>query len=353
MRFLLLVIISLVANFQVSQACSASSIATGLAKENALASTVNGYGATDVKSHVEGQLSQISYGAKDGEGTLYCVDARADSPVVGTPGGDLAEFAAGIFVYMNMTSTTPTAENVQQLLKEFIAAKITTSRPFYYHTDDTRVNRAYTNIGTRLSQAKPTTMPVNGPPAADKAVRIDELSQSYAQGCGHLRLMINDSTASQYGLPSNAVPRFVIQALYQEFWAASAADKAKYLLVTKLGPLVRKAIAIVTNKGPGCHQDILLIFVYSPNAATAFRKNVLTDFFVKKSSNLNAEAFNTQLNALLTTQLGATLTLLDPANKINLISVDVTTASNSASSAALQFGSFSCIALALFSLFSF
>jgi hypothetical protein len=93
--------------------------------------------------------------------------------------------------------------------------------------------------------------------------------------------------------------------------------------------------------------------VYSPNAATAFRKNVLTDFFVKKSSNLNAEAFNTQLNALLTTQLGATLTLLDPANKINLISVDVTTASNSASSAALQFGSFSCIALALFSLFSF
>jgi hypothetical protein len=82
-------------------------------------------------------------------------------------------------------------------------------------------------------------MPLNGPPAAEESVWLDELSQSYAQGCGHLRLMLNMS--STYGLSDPIVPREVIKSLFQEFWTATPADKAKFSIVTKLGPLVGKS----------------------------------------------------------------------------------------------------------------
>jgi hypothetical protein len=131
---------------RVSDACSAESVVTSVAGgANPASRLADAFSAGDVKSHVSGQLSEIPF-FKDGKSTLSCVDARADSPIVGTPGGDLAEFAGAVYVYLNSTNTPPTSTVVRQLLKDFMATETSASRPFYYHTDDTRLNMAYTNI---------------------------------------------------------------------------------------------------------------------------------------------------------------------------------------------------------------
>jgi hypothetical protein len=231
-----------------------------------------------------------------------------------------------------MTAQKPSFEVIHSLLKDFMAEQISSSRPFYYHTDDSKINKAFTNIAARTGKARPTTMPVNGPPEAEKTIWLQELSTSEVQGCGHLRLMI--SMPQTYGLPDATVPRELIKALYQEFWAA--ADKSKFQIVTKLGPLVGKAIAIVSNAGPVCKGSSPAIepntfgssvFVYTPNAAKAFRKIVLTEFFAKKNEAIskNKDAFASAVDALLDKQLGATLVNLSPANAINLIAVNVAT----------------------------
>lgn len=45
--------------------------------------------------------------ALDGTSMLGCVDSRADEATFGTPGGDLAELAMGLYVYHNLTNRAP------------------------------------------------------------------------------------------------------------------------------------------------------------------------------------------------------------------------------------------------------
>jgi len=178
-----------------------------------------------------------------------------------------------------------------------------------------------------------TSFPVNGPPASETTAWMNELTASYAQGCGHIRLMI--ANFSVYGLTSDIVPKTVIQVFYEEMWKASAADKAKYNFQVKLGPLIGKAIGIVSNGGPSCagyspavYPSNLgsTIFVYHAGAVGTFRKNILTPFFVgQQGSNLNNDTFYNSLMSLQTTQLTSTLTLLSPANAISLFSMTVNT----------------------------
>jgi hypothetical protein len=71
------------------------------------------------------------------------VDSRAEfpsaTPVLQTPGGDLAELQAAIVIYHRMRGTNATAKSVDHIFKAFMASKyITTSRPFYYHTAESR-----------------------------------------------------------------------------------------------------------------------------------------------------------------------------------------------------------------------
>jgi hypothetical protein len=96
---------------------------------------------------------------------------------------------------------------------------------------------------------------------------------------------------------------------------------------------LEKAIAIVTNKGPDCTDSSPAVepnffgssvFVYSPNSADAFRKNVLAPFFAKKNASIDATAFYNKLKSLLDGQLGSTLVNLSPANAIDLVSVEIT-----------------------------
>jgi hypothetical protein len=309
-------------------------------------STPGFYTTAEVSDHV----NQVIFGKlgryiKDGSSSLSCVDARSDDPLIGTPGGDLAEFAMGLYVYNSLTNNVQNYTSVQLLFRKFMDQHISASRPFYFHTDDSRLKQVFTAVGNQLNQIV-SILPIYSAPASSAAsVWLTELVKSYAQGCGHIRLMID--SPSLYGLSNANIVQWLIRAFYEELWAAdTSAKRAKLSFVVKLGPLQGKAVAVISNSGGNCSGYSPAIppnlggsslFVYTPSAATAFRTNVMLPFFASQGgSGWNSSKFQTDVDSLFNTQLGATLAQLVPANQSSIISVGVKTADAASANTAQQ-----------------
>ena len=292
------------------------------------------YNPAQVSAHMNQVMaSNLDRYVRDGTSTLSCVDARSDDPVIGTPGGDLAEFAIGLHEYNVSTHMVQTYEDVQTLFKNFMDRHISDTRPFYFHTDETRLKQVITNVSSIRGQTF-TILPHRTPPAAEAAVWVAELVKSYAQGCGHIRLMID--APSTYGLRDARIIQWLIRAFYEELWAADTdAKRAKLSFVVKLGSLTGRAVAIVSNKNGTCAGFSPAIppslggstlFVYTPSAASAFRSQVMLPFFANQGpAGWNTTSFLSNMDNLFGVQLTATLTNLDPANKCSLVTVEVTT----------------------------
>ena len=292
------------------------------------------FNPTDVSKHMNFVMANnLDRYVQDGTSTLSCVDARSDQPLIGTPGGDLAEFAMGLYIYHSLTNKVQDYSSVQILFRLFVSQHVSASRPFYFHTDDTRLRQVFTAVSSQLNQ-NVAILPSRTPPAAELNVWVTELVKSYAQGCGHIRLMID--SPSTYGLADAKIIQWLIRAFYEELWAADTdAKRAKLAFVAKLGPLQGKAVAIVTNKQGSCSGYSPAIppnvggsslFVYTPSAVTAFRNKVMSPFFAAQgAAGWNEAQFQSKVGELFNTQLGATLAGLSPANQCSLISIDVTT----------------------------
>jgi hypothetical protein len=331
---ILLVLVSPCA-VRVASGCSASSAeVTYVANKNA----PGFYTLTEVNDHIDWVISNdLARYFKDGTSTLSCVDARSDDPVIGTPGGDLAELAMGLYVYHTLTNKVLNYTNVQALFRQFMDKHISSSRPFYFHTDDSRLKQVFTAVGTQLNKTV-SILPHRTPQPAALNVWVSELVKSYAQGCGHIRLMID--SPGTYGLSDANIIQWLIRAFYEELWAAdSYAKRSKLAFVVKLGSLQGKAIGVVSNKptpkctgfSPAIPPNLggSSLFVYTPSAAAAFRSDVMLPFFASQgATGWNATQFQTGLDGLFNTQLGATLTLLSPANNASLIGINVVGSTN-------------------------
>ncbi len=313
--------------------CSADSASTSYALNKNQPGFFN---PNQVKSHFDFvKASNLDQYRMDGTSTLSCVDARSDEPAIGTPGGDLAEFAIGLHSYNNLSSQVSNYASVKTLFQQFLSTQISASRPFYFHTDDTRLQQVFTAVGTALNRTI-TILPSSTPLPDELNTWLNELVQSYAQGCGHIRLMIASPVI--YGLQNSQIIQWLIRAFYEELWAADNDNdnkRAKLAFVVKLGPLQGKAVAIVSNKAGTCsgYSPALppniggsSIFIYTPSAAKAFRTSVMTPFFAAQgAAGWNSVLFQTKANDLFDKQLGATLDNLAPANQASLIAIDVTT----------------------------
>jgi len=213
-------------------------------------------------------------------------------------------------------------------------SEVSAERPFYYHTDKTKMQMVFDAVGALLGRTV-TILPLTTPPTSpinEREIWLTELVRSSVQGCGHLRLMIADPPA--YGLVSADSIQFTIRAFYEEFWSSTESGKSKFDLVLKLGPLQGKGIAIMYNSGSGCDgyspatpPNVLgsSLFVYHPTSAGAFRQTVLTPFFKKQNASIVEAKIKDDMDKLFVTQLGATLTYLDPAKDCSLFKVDVDT----------------------------
>jgi hypothetical protein len=271
--------------------------------------------------------------ALDGTSMLGCVDSRADEATFGTPGGDLAELAMGLYVYHNLTNRAPDYASVKTIFRLFLQQHVSASRPFYYHTDDSKIRKLFAQVGAKLGR-NITSFPFRSPSTNDLNVWLGEVAQSYAQGCGHLRLMIE--SPAKYGMVSARILQDLIRAFNEEMWAASTAvERSKFNFVTRLGSLEGKAVAIVKNARGEClgYSPRIMpyisgssVFVYTPSMVDAFRTKVMSPFFASLAvPGWNAALFDTEIAALFGVQLGATLANLPAAKDSSLINVDITT----------------------------
>jgi hypothetical protein len=240
----------------------------------------------------------------------------------------------GLYIYHFLHNQVQSYASVQSLFRQFMDKEVSASRPFYFHTDDSRLRDVFKAVGTQLGQTI-TILPTRTPPTAELDVWVAELVKSYAQGCGHIRLMID--MPSTYGLADSRIIQWLIRAFYEELWAADTdAKRAKLSFVTKIGSLQGKAIAIISNEHPGSCSGYSpaippnvagsTVFVYTPSAASAFRSTVMSRFFAAQgAAGWSATTFLSEVNKLFDKQLAATLGNLIPANVSSLIKVDVTT----------------------------
>jgi hypothetical protein len=74
-----------------------------------------------VRQHFSLDVNRVTY-VPTRTATTACVDSRHEYPVIGTPGGDIAEFIGGFAVYLNLTGQTLTQVHaVLRRLLEFVS----------------------------------------------------------------------------------------------------------------------------------------------------------------------------------------------------------------------------------------
>lgn len=313
-------------------ACSFTEPQVSFAQAGALNSSGNSdFAVPQVQEHISALIDQIVL-TDSFDVTLQCVDARANGQegIVGTPGGDLAEFAGAAYVYLREYKgiLNATMDDIRPLFVKFLETQISPERPFYFHTDDSKLRDvAFAKISERLGR-RVTILPDDAPNSTEIEIWLEELAGTDAQGCGHIRKMMEDPQG--YGMDNESVMRNTLKVFYEQYWAAQ--DKSKFSFSIKLGPLVGKAIVIVTTNSSAeeCKDKVPRVvastagsslFVYTPQVVGYFRSNVLTPFFENQDSDLNATLFLDTLNVLQTVQLNQTLHVLSPANDVDLFSV--------------------------------
>ncbi|KIY94339.1 hypothetical protein MNEG_13623 [Monoraphidium neglectum] len=291
-----------------------------------------------VRQHFSLDVNRVTY-VPTRTATTACVDSRHEYPVIGTPGGDIAEFIGGFAVYLNLTGQTLTQELADTVLAAYIKGQFSAKKRFYYHTSDEKLLKVFSTIKA-AGLGSPVAFPDQEPSSpVEQEAWLAALSKGENQGCGHMRLMIDNF--ADYGFTSDALPKAVVKAFFHYWWGTPIEDKVRKTVNYAIlqGPLIGKAVAIVGNQG-ACPTRVPAIsssagasqlFVYHADAIDTIRKNTMTTWFVNYARKnaptpLDPTAFYNGVKALQAQHLGATLRLLSPVNNLNIYGVSLTTA---------------------------
>ncbi|WIA23861.1 hypothetical protein OEZ85_013515 [Tetradesmus obliquus] len=246
--------------------------------------------------------------------------------------------------------------DIKTLFDAYMSKIVTPSRPFYFHTDDARLRRMFVRLAADGITPTPSKLPDVGP--SDPAIAgkwLAQLVNFESQGCGHIRLQLNpeftkfysvklsgpnvtncDGVAAADCISAGEVAAEVISLFYNYYWFTKlgSVERQKTRLVVDVGPLVGKAVTIVTltETTGSCqfrhplvypNQGGSTLFVYHANAVAELRE------FAVRRGELTTVGKRARLiklwNEVAGMQLGSTLTYLNPANAIGIFTVTVNT----------------------------
>jgi hypothetical protein len=177
----------------------------------------------------------------------------------------------------NNNSSRPfSVDEVTNFFSSFMAAVARPNRPIYYHTDDSRLRLAFQIVADAGVSPQPSILPLIAPlEPALRATWLDALTLPETQGCGHIRLLLGADAAAAYSvlrsgpnvtdcvpgdcIESNLVGTQVIREWYKFWWPTpvSSEQRDKITLVVDLGPLIGKAVTVVSTSNSAspapCH----------------------------------------------------------------------------------------------------
>lgn len=157
-------------------------------------------------------------------GKISCVDGRDDAGVVGTPGGDAGEFLLALAAAELVTGKPISRAAEKSLLSAYMDA----FGHFYLHSDTTALNRFILamradprladELPPRTTQGPGWRKFMASPPEKLRGVMLEHLLVPEHVGCGHLRLMLQNS--DEYGVRSELVLA-MIEEYYKHLWAGA------------------------------------------------------------------------------------------------------------------------------------
>lgn len=324
--------------------CSYNSVSVGTLGAAAKPPDTNAYSTRDVHAHFMNQDARQF--VRNDKATFSCVDARGDDKYLSTPGGDFAELTDATYLFFKQTGLMPTSAHIRTIFRQFMDKVATPQRPFYYHTDEGKLNEVFKAVGAAGVKPKPVILPAVQPKEKKYAdIWYKYLTGAAFQGCGHIRLMMYNPKA--YGISTNYIPTELLKQYFAYWWPTplGSKERAKIDFIVKRGPLAGRAVVVAQNLGPQCQGQTPLIrnamggssiFVYHKKAAADFRAMVLAPFFesLAKSTLLaakplpfNRPAFIKAMEALANQQLSATVSQLPPADSVGVFSVNYMTRS--------------------------
>ncbi len=155
-----------------------------------------------------------------GANTVACIDGRADSPVLGTPGGDAGELVLSLSALEQELGHPLGSAWIAAVFDRYVDS----FGRFYLHTDHhalVRLGEALrddprtASFAARLHDPEAVLGFVRSPPPEAEAALLDQLTRPEHVGCGHLRLMMQHP--GRYGVRPGIVAE-VMRAVFVRAW---------------------------------------------------------------------------------------------------------------------------------------
>jgi hypothetical protein len=154
-----------------------------------------------VKQHFDNAFSGETFKSLSARSVSFsCVDSRSEEPILGTPGGDMSEFMAGVAAYFKLTGTAFSEDAVDALFKAYLAKGFSKKRQVRRRRISARAGPLAPPL--KPHRAPPLARPPARPPSkkkrpASKPPALSPRSQFYFhQGDDKMRLVYADVNAA-------------------------------------------------------------------------------------------------------------------------------------------------------------
>lgn len=221
--------------------------------------------------------------------TFYCKDSRGDYENFGAPGGDFGEFLLALDCFKKTGKrNSEISFNVDGMFEKWLKERCSKGRPFYLHSDRPALNKILKSIGKEEGSDLPTD-----PIGREKFIESFG-NKSEFQGCGHLRLMLENPEGYSIDLD-------LFSQLSRAFFTRYFNGDER--LIFKIYEIPQDGCALVVINGSVDMKNSVLstqckktktnhqVFILNQHAVSAFRKHFLVPFFVNGSGEQAEKMF--------------------------------------------------------------
>lgn len=258
----------------------------------------------DIKKHI-GDPASLEW-VHLGQQFFSDIDGRSEEKILGTPGGDMAEFILALGAYEDETRTQIDQATATGLLMEYL--KTMSRFKFYLSTSE----RAHMNLTASSGCAN---LDIANPPDDKKAALLEAVVEPTNVGLKHLKFMLLEPAEYQ---TRRELVEMGIRAYHQVMWNKTFTGSNKMCYMLLKGAPSEKAL-VNFQSAQHCQDQGLAplispatcsatMFVNHPEAVMKFRAELA--HFMAQSNKPLAQSLITRMNDKGTIQLYKTVSRL-------------------------------------------